>query len=123
MVEVHLHFVGGHFLYQAVDAVAVGCHHRHEGASLYHLFVELAFYHEDVAVEFHNLVGVVGAECLFSSSLHVEFAAGFKSLDGFFQRGNHAACHTEHNLFGIFGIGLVHKCFLAVGFYSVKVIA
>ena len=42
MIEVHYHLLVGDFNHLAVDAISVGCHHRHCGAYLYKLGVKLS---------------------------------------------------------------------------------
>ena len=122
VVEVHLHFGVGDFFDEAVDAVAVGCHHGHEGADFDDVLVKFAVDHKHVAVELDNLIGIVGAECFFGGGGYVEFAADFESFDGFFKGDDHAAGNTEDDFFGIGGICLVNEFLAAVGFDSIEVI-
>ena len=100
VVEVDGHFVVGDFLYESIYAVAVGRLHGHHGA-LKHLFaVELAVHIEDALVDFHNHVGVLGAESLFGSQREVEGSALLQVLDALHETVDHALVKTKHECVG-----------------------
>ena len=110
MVKVDGHLVVGNFLHESVDAVAVGRLHGHHCA-LKHLFaVELAIHVEDALVDFHNHVGILGAESFFGCQREVEGSSLLKVLDAFHEAFNHALVEPEHKCVGTLGSEFEYRC-------------
>ena len=121
MIEVHYHLLVGDFNHLAVDAISVGCHHRHCGTYLYKLGVKLSVDLKQLLLKVSHLLGVVSSESFGCRHLDIKCVACCQAFDGLFKRNNDTASNAEYYLLGSFGINLMNKL-LAVGLHYVEVI-
>lgn len=121
VVEVHLDILVGDLEHDAVDAIAVGGHHRQDGALGDSLVVKLAVNLKDVAWQLGNLLVVIGAECIGGLDDEVEGRTLLQPVNGLLEGNYHAAGDTEDNLLGVIDIGLMDE-FLTFGSDFIEVI-
>lgn len=114
MVEVKSYLVVGYLLDQAAYMETVLGHHRHVFANSYQLGIKFAIDQEEVLVEGDNVFFKIWAESLFSIGHDIIFIAFLEAIESFLQRCDYALGYTEDDLFGIFGVGLVHQFLLAI---------